>query len=74
MKSLHSTVSDSCNDSLCFILIEISHEEYSCRIAKKAYESAFANMESLDEDNYRQACIVMQALRDRLNFYDTKLH
>lgn len=27
-------------------------------------------MDSLDEDNYRQATCMMQELRDRLNLYD----
>eukprot|EP00347_Sterkiella_histriomuscorum_P011308 403372947 len=63
MKELHYKV---CSD----VSKNLSHEEEAIRIAKQAYENAFANMDSLDEDNYRESTYVMQSLRDEINIYD----
>ena len=41
-----------------------NYSDEATLIAKKAYDDALVNLDSLEEDEYRDATIIMQYLRD----------
>ena len=40
--------------------------DIACKFAKKAFENAIADLNSLEEDEYRDSATIMQLLRDNL--------
>ncbi|CDW72587.1 14-3-3 zeta [Stylonychia lemnae] len=51
----------------------IQDESNATLIAKVAYDSALINLDSLEEDEYRDATIIMQYLRDQLSIWSTDI-
>lgn len=41
----------------------------ACEIAKQAFDAALAHIEELDDDNYKDATIIMQLLKDNLTLW-----
>ena len=41
----------------------------ACELAKKAFDDAIAELDSLQEDSYKDATLIMQLLRDNLTLW-----
>ena len=49
---------------------EICNEpDKACELAKKAFDSAIAELDSLSEDSYKDSTLIMQLLRDNLTLW-----
>lgn len=47
----------------------LSHPDVACQIAKSAFDDAISQLESVDEDSYRDSTLIMQLLRDNLTLW-----
>lgn len=47
----------------------LGHQEEACELAKKAFDSAIAELDQLQEDSYKDATLIMQLLRDNLTLW-----
>ena len=47
--------------------------DYACKLAKQAFDSAIAELDSLEEDEYRDSAAIMQLLRDNLTLWTTDM-
>ena len=47
-------------------------KEDACQMAKDAFDSAIAELDSLDEDSYKDATLIMQLLRDNLTLWTSE--
>lgn len=47
----------------------LSEQEQACELAKKAFDSAIAELDSLHEESYKDATLIMQLLRDNLTLW-----
>ena len=45
----------------------------ACKLAKNAFDSAIAELDSLEEDEYRDSAAIMQLLRDNLTLWTTDM-
>jgi len=45
----------------------------ACRLAKKAFDDAIADLDSLPEDSYKDSTLIMQLLRDNLTLWTTDM-
>lgn len=45
----------------------------ACNLAKKAFDNAIHDLESLEEDEYRDSATIMQLLRDNLTLWTSDL-
>lgn len=41
----------------------------ACKLAKQAFDEAIANLDSLNEDSYKDSTLIMQLLRDNLTLW-----
>ena len=46
----------------------------ACKLAKKAFDDAIAELDSLKEDSYKDSTLIMQLLRDNLTVRMTMVH
>lgn len=46
--------------------------ERSCRLAKQAFDDAIAELDTLSEESYLDSTIIMQLLRDNLNYWESE--
>merc|ERR1712072_1073632 len=44
----------------------LSNQEDACKMARTAFEDAIAELDSVDEDSYKDSTLIMQLLRDNL--------
>lgn len=44
------------------------------RLAKKAFDEAIAELDSLSEDSYKDSTLIMQLLRDNLTLWTSDMH
>lgn len=49
----------------------LAHPEIACQIAKSAFDDAISQLESVDEESYRDSTLIMQLLRDNLTLWTT---
>mmetsp|Transcript_18116 Transcript_18116/g.29389 ORF Transcript_18116/g.29389 Transcript_18116/m.29389 type:complete len:253 (+) Transcript_18116:90-848(+) len=47
----------------------LSEQDQACDLAKKAFDSAIAELDSLHEESYKDATLIMQLLRDNLTLW-----
>lgn len=47
----------------------LAEQEQACELAKKAFDSAIAELDSLQEESYKDATLIMQLLRDNLTLW-----
>ena len=47
--------------------------EVACKLAKTAFDSAIQDLETLEEDEYRDSATIMQLLRDNLTLWTSDL-
>lgn len=53
---------------------EILHQpDLACQLAKKAFDNAIQELETLEEDEYRDSATIMQLLRDNLTLWTSDL-
>lgn len=51
----------------------VGSPDYACKLAKQAFDSAIAELDSLEEDEYRDSAAIMQLLRDNLTLWTTDM-
>ena len=44
----------------------------ACELAKPTFDNAIANLETLDEESYKDSTLIMQLLRDNLTLWTSK--
>jgi len=44
-------------------------ESQACELAKNAFDEAIAELDSLDEESYKDSTLIMQLLRDNLTLW-----
>eukprot|EP01055_Gregarina_sp_Pseudo9_P001741 Gregarina_sp_Pseudo_9__1740@NODE_2180_length_1111_cov_482_217351_g2008_i0_p1_GENE_NODE_2180_length_1111_cov_482_217351_g2008_i0NODE_2180_length_1111_cov_482_217351_g2008_i0_p1_ORF_typecomplete_len256_score81_781433/PF00244_20/1_6e96TINF2_N/PF14973_6/0_015TINF2_N/PF14973_6/3_5e03FlaF/PF07309_11/2_1e03FlaF/PF07309_11/0_17HAUS6_N/PF14661_6/0_35_NODE_2180_length_1111_cov_482_217351_g2008_i0221988 len=49
----------------------LAQPDNACKIAKSAFDEAISQLESVDEDSYRDSTLIMQLLRDNLTLWTT---
>jgi uncharacterized protein YicC (UPF0701 family) len=60
------------NHSVFFYEIKNEPDE-ACRIAKKAFDEAIAELDQLREDSYKDSTLIMQLLRDNLTLWTSEV-
>ena len=55
-------------DKVC---LSIDIEQQACELAKHAFDSAVADLDSLQENDYKDATLMLQLLRDNLTLWTT---
>lgn len=45
----------------------------ACKLAKQAFDSAIAELDALEEEEYRDSAAIMQLLRDNLTLWTTDM-
>ncbi|XP_074643842.1 14-3-3 protein epsilon-like isoform X1 [Tubulanus polymorphus] len=51
----------------------LAKPEDACKMAKKAFDNAIAELESLKEDSYKDSTLIMQLLRDNLTLWTSDM-
>ncbi|XP_078584941.1 14-3-3 protein zeta-like isoform X2 [Branchiostoma floridae x Branchiostoma japonicum] len=46
----------------------VENPQQACKLAKKAFDDAIAELDTLNEDSYKDSTLIMQLLRDNLTF------
>merc|ERR1712176_1322120 len=46
----------------------------ACTLAKKAFDDAIAELDTLDEESYKDSTLIMQLLRDNLTLWTSDQH
>ena len=59
------------NYSVFFYEIQ-NEQQKACELAKKAFDSAIADLDSLDESAYKDSTLIMQLLRDNLTLWSSE--
>lgn len=47
----------------------LNSPQQACKLAKHAFDDAIANLDSLNEDSYKDSTLIMQLLRDNLTLW-----
>ena len=47
----------------------MNDHEKACSLAKTAFDDAIAELDNLQEDNYKDSTLIMQLLRDNLTLW-----
>jgi len=51
----------------------MTNPERACKLAKMAFDDAIAELDSLNEDSYKDSTLIMQLLRDNLTLWTSDL-
>ncbi|KAK7926054.1 hypothetical protein WMY93_008364 [Mugilogobius chulae] len=51
----------------------LNSPDRACRLAKQAFDDAIAELESLNEDSYKDSTLIMQLLRDNLTLWTSDM-
>ncbi|KAK2984632.1 hypothetical protein RJ640_006615, partial [Escallonia rubra] len=51
----------------------LNSPERACHLAKQAFDEAIAELDSLNEDSYKDSTLIMQLLRDNLTLWTSDL-
>lgn len=49
----------------------MSDPKHACDLARKAFDDAVAELDSLPEESYKDATLIMQLLRDNLTLWNS---
>ena len=52
----------------------LNNPEIACKFAKKAFDAAIADLDTLEEDEYRDSATIMQLLRDNLTLWTNDIN
>ena len=52
----------------------LNSPEIACKIAKRAFDNAIADLDGLEEDECRDSATIMQLLRDNLTLWTSDLN
>jgi len=52
----------------------LNSPERACHLAKQAFDDAIAELDSLNEDSYKDSTLIMQLLRDNLTLWTSDAH
>jgi 14-3-3 protein epsilon len=51
----------------------LNSTDRACKLAKAAFDDAIAELDALDEDNYKDATLILQLLRDNLSLWASEV-
>ena len=51
----------------------LTSPDHACKLAKTAFDNAIADLETLEEEEYRDSATIMQLLRDNLTLWTSDL-
>jgi len=51
----------------------LNSPERACHLAKQAFDEAIAELDSLNEESYKDSTLIMQLLRDNLTLWTSDL-
>jgi len=51
----------------------LNSPDHACKLAKGAFDSAIAELDGLDEEEYRDSATIMQLLRDNLTLWTSDI-
>lgn len=51
----------------------LNSPDHACKLAKTAFDNAIAELDGLEEDEYRDSATIMQLLRDNLTLWTSDL-
>lgn len=51
----------------------LNSPDHACKLAKQAFDNAIADLDGLEEDEYRDSATIMQLLRDNLTLWTSDL-
>lgn len=51
----------------------LNQADVACKLAKSAFDAAISDLESLEEEQYRDSATIMQLLRDNLTLWTSDL-
>jgi 14-3-3 protein epsilon len=51
----------------------LNQPDVACKLAKSAFDAAISDLESLEEEQYRDSATIMQLLRDNLTLWTSDL-
>ena len=51
----------------------LNSPDRACRLAKSAFDDAIAELDNLNEDNYKDSTLIMQLLRDNLTLWTSDM-
>ena len=51
----------------------LNSPERACRLAKGAFDDAIAELDTLEEDSYKDSTLIMQLLRDNLTLWTSDM-
>ena len=51
----------------------VGSPDLACKLAKQAFDQAIAELDTLEEDEYRDSAAIMQLLRDNLTLWTTDM-
>ena len=52
----------------------LNSPDIACKFAKQAFDNAIADLDGLEEDEYRDSATIMQLLRDNLTLWTSDLN
>jgi 14-3-3 protein epsilon len=52
----------------------LNSPDHACKLAKNAFDNAIADLDGLEEDEYRDSATIMQLLRDNLTLWTSDLN
>jgi len=52
----------------------LNSPDRACRLAKTAFDDAISELDSLNEDSYKDSTLIMQLLRDNLTLWTSDMH
>jgi len=52
----------------------LNSPDRACRLAKQAFDEAISELDSLNEDSYKDSTLIMQLLRDNLTLWTSDMH
>merc|ERR1712002_1075292 len=52
----------------------LNSPDKACQLAKQAFDDAIAELDSLNEDSYKDSTLLMQLLRDNLTLWTSDMH
>lgn len=51
----------------------LNQPDFACKLAKNAFDNAILELETLEEEEYRDSATIMQLLRDNLTLWTSDL-